>query len=63
MFKLYVGRYNQDSNIRVDDKGLWEFRCKLQYEDHRVSVVNNDDDKSLLVSWNKDLVEEEATTH
>jgi hypothetical protein len=59
MLKRYLGCYRiADNNISFDDKRLWEFRYKLQYEEPRVKVVNSDGD-SLLVAWNKDYVEEE----
>jgi hypothetical protein len=62
--KGYLGYFAYDTNstILFDDKRVWEFRYKMQYEEPRVTVVNSDDN-SLLVSWNKDFVEEkdEAT--
>jgi hypothetical protein len=60
MLKRYLGCYRiADNNISFDDKRLWEFRYKLQYEEPRVKVVNSDGDDTLLITWNKDLVEEE----
>jgi hypothetical protein len=59
VLKQYLGCYFQDSAIALDDKRLWEFRYKLQYEEPRVRVVNSDGDGGvILVSWNKDHVEE-----
>jgi hypothetical protein len=37
------------------DRRIWEFRYKMQYQESRVKVVNSYDN-SLLVSWNKDLL-------
>ena len=68
MLKRYLGcRYRRsitaDNNILFDDKWLWEFRYKLQHEEPRVKVVSSDgkdsDDKTLLLTWNKDYVEQE----
>jgi hypothetical protein len=53
-----VGCYRiADNNICFDDKRLWEFRYKLQYEEPRVKVVTSHDYGNFLVSWNKDYVE------
>ncbi|MFL6403558.1 MAG: hypothetical protein ACJ71K_01440 [Nitrososphaeraceae archaeon] len=37
------------------------FRCKLQYEEPRVKVINSDgdDNNTLLLTWNKEYIEEE----
>jgi hypothetical protein len=49
------------TNLGFDrPKRIWEFRYKPQHEEPRVKVVNSDGD-TLLVSWNKDYVEEEET--
>jgi hypothetical protein len=67
MLKRYLGyRYRRiaDNIISFNDKSLWEFRYRLQHEEPRVKVkvVNNSDadvgDNTLLLSWNKDYVEE-----
>ena len=65
MLKRYLGcRYRRisDNIIPLEDKRLWEFRYKLQHEEPRVKFVNSSGDdsdgKTLLLSWNKDYVEE-----
>jgi len=65
MLKRYLGcRYRRisDNTISFNNKRLWEFRYKLQHEEPRVKVVNSSGDDSdgntLLLSWNKDYVEE-----
>jgi hypothetical protein len=51
MLKRYLGgrRRNQDNNIPFDSERLWEFRYKLQYEEPRVKVIQQD---PLVASWN-----------
>ena len=62
MLKRYLGcRYRRitDNIISFKDKRLWEFRYKLQHEEPRVKVISsNDDGNNLLLSWNKDYVED-----
>ena len=63
MLKRYLGYYRvSDNNISLEDKTLWEFRYKLQHEEPRVKVVNSnegdDNDNTLLPTWNKDFVED-----
>jgi hypothetical protein len=67
MLKRYLGcRYRRiaDNAISFNDKRLLEFRYKLQYEEPRVKVVscndgsNSDSDNTLLLTWNKDYIEE-----
>jgi hypothetical protein len=50
MLKRYLGgrRRNQDNNIPFDSERLWEFRYKLQHEEPRVKVIQQD---PLLVGW------------
>ena len=49
MLKRYLGCYRiADKNISFDDKRLWEFRYKLQYEELRVQVVEQD---PLSIIW------------
>jgi hypothetical protein len=62
MLKRHLGCYHiKDNNISFDDRRLWEFRYKLQYEEPRVKVVNTseggDNDNTLLLAWNKDYIE------
>ena len=62
MLKRYLGgRRVKDNNLSLDDKRLWEFRYKLQYEEPRVNVVSSNDgyDETLLLTWNKEYVEKE----
>jgi len=61
MLKRYIGCYHiADKNISFDDKRLWEFRYKLQYEEPRVKVINTIDcnTTTLLLSWNQDFDED-----
>ena len=60
MLKRYLGCYRiADNIISFDDKRLWEFRYKLQHEEPRVKVVKSSEvDDTLLLSWNKDYVED-----
>ena len=59
MLKRYLGCYRvKDNNISFEDKRLWEFRYKLQYEEPRIKVVSSNDNDNLLITWNKDYVEE-----
>jgi hypothetical protein len=59
MLKRYLGCYRvKDNNISFDDRRLWEFRYKLQYEEPRVNVVLSPDDSSLLIKWKKDFEEQ-----
>jgi hypothetical protein len=63
MLKRYLGgRHAEDNNLSLDDNRLWKFRYKLQNEEPRVKVVNSigdsDDGSTLLLTWNKDYVEE-----
>jgi hypothetical protein len=40
-----------------DNKRVWEFRYKMQYEEPRIKVIDskgNGDDITLLVIWNKE---------
>jgi hypothetical protein len=60
--KRYLGgRHVTDNNVSLNDKRLWEFRYKLQYEEPRVKVISssgsNGYDNTLLLTWNKDYVE------
>jgi hypothetical protein len=49
MLKRYLGCYRiADNNISFDDRRLWEFRYKLQYEEPRVKVVEQD---PLYIIW------------
>ena len=49
MLKRYLGCYRiADKNISFDDKRLWEFCYKLQYEELRVKVVEQD---PLSIIW------------
>ncbi len=48
----------QINNISFDDKRLWEFRYKLQYEEPRIKVASSNDIDNLLITWNKDYVED-----
>jgi hypothetical protein len=62
MLKRYLGCYRvKDNNISFEDKRLWEFKYKLQYEEPRVKVVNSnesdDNDNTLLLAWNRDYLE------
>jgi hypothetical protein len=62
MLKRYLGCYRvKDNNISFEDKRLWEFKYKLQYEEPRVKVVNSnesdDNDNTLLLTWNRDYLE------
>jgi hypothetical protein len=60
MLKRYLGgRRNKDNNIPFNSTRLWEFRYKLQFEKPRVKVISSDGNNTLLLSWNKDYVEEE----
>ena len=36
-----------------DNKRVWEFRYKMQYEEPIVKVASSDDDDILLLIWNK----------
>jgi hypothetical protein len=59
MLMRYLGCYRiADNDISFGDTRLWEFRYKLQYEKSRIKVVSSDDN-TLLLTWNKDYVEEE----
>ncbi len=59
MLKRYLGCYRiADNNISFDDKRLWEFRYKLQYEEPRIKVASSNDIDNLLITWNKDYVED-----
>ena len=62
VLKRYLGCYRiADNNISFDDKRLWEFRYKLLHEEPRVKVVNSSeghDNDNLLITWNKDYVED-----
>jgi hypothetical protein len=62
MLKRYLGCHRvPDNNISFDDKRLWEYRYKLQHEEPRVKVVSDnddDDDNNLLLTWNKDYIED-----
>jgi hypothetical protein len=63
MLKRYLGCYRvKDNKISFDDKKDREFRYKLQHEEPRVKVVNssgNDGNGTLLLTWNKDFVEQQ----
>jgi hypothetical protein len=77
MLKRYMGgRHVKDNNnnLSLDDKRLWEFRYKLQYEEPRVKVVegsydsksdgdnnSNNNNNTLLLTWNKEYVEESSS--
>jgi hypothetical protein len=59
MLKRYLGYYRKEDNkISFDDKRLWEYRYKLQYEEPRIKVAeggnSNDGDDTLLLTWNKE---------
>jgi hypothetical protein len=61
MLKRYLGCYRiADNNLSFEDKRLLEFRYKLQHEEPRVKVVNSGEDENdnLLLSWNRDFIEE-----
>jgi hypothetical protein len=63
MLKRYLGgRRLTDNNLSLNYKRLWKFRYKLLHEEPRVKVVssssNHDVNKTLLLSWNKDYVDE-----
>ena len=59
MLKRYLSCYHiADNTISFEDKRLWELRYKIQHEEPRVKVVNIIDDDTLLLTWNKDYVEE-----
>jgi hypothetical protein len=51
MVKQYLGCYSRYNTVTFDNKGMWEFRYKIQYEKPRVRVVNTDD-ITLSVSGN-----------
>jgi hypothetical protein len=64
MLKRYLGCHRvPDNNISFDDKRLWEYRYKLQHEEPRVKVVDSssqsDGNGTLLLTWNKDFVEQQ----
>jgi hypothetical protein len=41
------------ANALFDNKRVWEFRYKMQYEEPIVKVASSDDDDTLLLIWMK----------
>jgi hypothetical protein len=46
-----------------DNKRVWEFLYKMQYEEPRVKVASSDDDYTLLLTWNKGHAEKEGVAN
>ena len=46
-----------------DDKRVWEFRYKMQYEEPIVKVASSNDDDTLLLIWNKGHAEKEGVAN